>query len=177
MAGKQESLTDYYEQAKDIARIEKELGIELWDRVSIERSGDKEGEHIALYSYDLPRSIAEKYEWVIRWRTAKLQCQYPRYTVRWYHGLYRKIAGENIGMQEDLDKFIASKALVTKQQRKLERYIAQEKSNNMFFDESSDEEIINIKAKIERNKLMVSQAEERLKKKVEQFKNHHLLEN
>ena len=80
-------------------------------------------------------------------------------------------------MQEDLDKFIASKALVTKQQRKLERYIAQEKSNNMFFDESSDEEIINIKAKIERNKLMVSQAEERLKKKVEQFKNHHLLEN
>lgn len=173
MAGKQESLSDYYEEAKEIARIEKELGIEMWDRVSIERSGDKEGEHIALYSYDLPRSIAEKYEWVLRWRTAKLQCQYPRYIVWCYHGLYRKIAGENIGMQEDLDKFIASKAQLSKQQRRLDEYIAYEKENNIFFDESADEQVVKVKAKIERNRQIVAEAEARLIEKVKQYKAKH----
>lgn len=173
MAGKQESLSDYYEEAKEIARIEKGLGNEMWDRVSIERSGDKEGEHIALYSYDLPRSIAEKYEWVLRWRTAKLQCQYPRYTVRCYHGLYRKIAGENIGMQEDLDKFIASKAQLSKQQRRLDEYIAHEKENNIFFDESADEQVVKVKAKIERNRQIVAEAEARLIEKVKQYKAKH----
>ena len=173
MAGKQESISDYYEEAKEIARIEKELGIEMWDRVSIERSGDKEGEHIALYSYDLPRSIAEKYEWVLRWRTAKLQCQYPRYTVRCYHGLYRKIAGENIGMQEDLNKFIASKAQLSKQQRRLDEYIAHEKENNIFFDESADEQVVKVKAKIERNRQIVAEAEARLIEKVKQYKAKH----
>ena len=173
MAGKQESLSDYYEEAKEIARIEKGLGIELWDRIAIERDGDKYYERIQLYSYDLPRSIAEKYEWVIRWRAAKLQCQYPRYCVRIYHSPYRKIAGDNIGMQSDLDKFIASKAQLSKQQRRLDEYIAHEKENNIFFDESADEMVVKVKAKIERNRQIVAEAEARLIEKVKQYKAKH----
>ena len=56
--------------AKEIAKVEKELNIEHWDYITISRNGDKEGSDITLYQYDLPRHIAEKYDWVIRWRTA-----------------------------------------------------------------------------------------------------------
>lgn len=142
---KQESNTDYFELAREIAKEEKALGIEHWDLITICRDGDKEGEYIHLYSYDLPRKIADRYDWVIRWRTAKLQCQYPRYQVRCYHSPYRKVCGKNIGMQEDLRHFIAAKAQVSRKNRQLNEYIQAQKESNMFFDETRDENIIALK--------------------------------
>ena len=169
---KQESISDYYEMAKEIAKVEKELDIEHWDVITICRTGDKEGDYVGLYKYDLPRRIAEKYDWCIRWRTARFQCQYPRYNVRCYHSPYRKVMGDNIGMQEDLNKFIAAKALVSKQKNRLEKYIAKQKES-IFYDEATDELTIQAKAKLERNIQNVAQAEARLIEKVKQFKAQH----
>lgn len=173
MAGKQESLQDYFLMAKEIAKEEKKLGIEHWDDISIERNGDKWGEYIRLYHYDLPRQLAEKYEWVIRWRAAKLQCQNPRYCVRIYHCPYKKVMGMNIGMQKDIDVFVAAKAQYSKQKRNLEEYISKQKASNMFFNEDTDEEVVRFKAKLKRKKENIELAESRLVEKVKQYKMQH----
>ena len=170
MAGKQESLQDYFMEAKEIAREEKKLGIEHWDMISIERDGDKAGEYISLYRYDLPRHIAEKYDWVVRWRAARLQCQYPRYCIRIYHCPYKKVMGVNIGIQKDIDTFVAAKAQYTKQKRFLDDYISKQKATNMFFNEDTDQEVVNSKAKLESKKENIEQAEARLIEKVKQYK-------
>lgn len=169
---KQESISDYYEMAKEIAKVEKQLNIEHWDVITISRTGDKEGDYVRLFQYDLPRHIADKYDWVIRWRTARFQCQYPRYYVLCSHSPYRKVMGNNIGMQEDLNTFIAAKALVTKQKNRLEKYIAKQKES-LFYDETTDELTMQGKAKLERNIQNVAQAEARLIEKVKQFKAQH----
>ena len=173
MASKQESLSDYYQMAKEIAKVEKELDIEHWDWITISRKGDKEGEHITLYHYDLPRHIAEKYDWVIRWRTAKLQCEYPRYCVGCFHSPYSKVMGANIGMQKDLNTFVAAKAQYTKQQRELDSYVKHEKEVNMFFNEDTDVQLIKVKEKLARKRENVIQAEARLIEKVKQYKENH----
>lgn len=80
--------------------------------------------------------------------------------------------GDNIGMQEDLNKFIAAKALVSKQKNRLEKYIAKQKET-IFYDEATDELTIQAKAKLERNIQNVAQAEARLIEKVKQFKAQH----
>lgn len=171
MAGRQETITDYFQLAKEIAKVEKELGIEQWDFVVIERDGDREGDHIKLYTYDLPRHIAEKYEWVIRWRAARLQCQFPRYTVRYCHSPYRKVMGENIGMQNDINVFVAAKAQVSRQKRALQEYITFRRANDMFFDEANDDSVIKAKAKLAQKQEAVQKAEARMIEKVKQYKN------
>ena len=169
----QESIQDYFLMAKEIAKTEKELSIERWDNVTICRTGDKEGDSIRLYHYDLPRHIAEKYDWVVRWRAARLQCQYPRYRVTVYHSPYSKVMGANIGMQHDIDTFVAAKAQVTRQQRNIDAYISYQKKSNMFFDEDTDEKLIKAKAKLLKKKENVEQAEKRLMEKVKQYKQQH----
>ena len=175
MARKHEPLHDYFMMAKEIAKEEKKLGIEHWDSISIEREGDKAGEYVGLYHYDLPRQIAEKYDWVIRWRAARLQCQHPRYCVMVYHSPYKKVMGVNIGMQKDIDTFVAAKAQYTKQKRTLDDYISRQKATNIFFSEDTDEEVVKIKAKLERKKENIEQAEARLIEKVEQYKKRYNL--
>ena len=152
--------------AKEIAKVEKELSIEQWDFVTIERNGDKECEHIRLYSYNLPRRVVEKYEWVIRWRAARLQCQYPRYTITVRHGIYKKVIGENIGMQKDIDIFVAAKAQLSKQKRALAEYIEYQRNNNMFYNEETDEQTLKYKAKLAIKEQNVADAEARLIEKV-----------
>lgn len=169
MASKQESNQDYFERAKAIARAERELGFEQWDKISIEREGDKPGEYVRLYGYDLPRKMAERYEWVIRWRAARLQCQYPRYTVRVFHSLYRRIKGANIGMQQDIDRFISAKAQVSRLENALEDYVAEQKENNLFYDEATDLLTVKSRAKLAAKRDNVAQAEARLKEKVRTY--------
>lgn len=169
----QETILDYFLMAKEIAKTEKELSIERWDKITIYRAGDKEGDSIFLYHYDLPRHIAEKYDWVIRWRAARLQCRYPRYRITVYHSPYSKVMGENIGMQKDIDTFVAAKAQFTKQQHDIDGYISYQKANNMFFDEDTDEQLKKAKAKLLRKKESIEQAECRLMEKVKQYKQQH----
>ena len=166
----QETIPEYFLMAKEIARTEKELSIERWDKITIYRAGDKEGDSIYLYHYDLPRHIAEKYDWVIRWRAARLQCRYPRYRITVYHSPYSKVMGENIGMQKDIDTFVAAKAQLTKQQHFIDNYIYYQKANNLFFDEDTDEQLIKARAKLLKKKEIIKQAEARLMEKVKQYK-------
>ncbi len=169
MASKQESNSAYYEMAKQIAKTEKELGFERWVRIEITVQGTTEER---AYFYDLPRDVYERREWVIRWRAARIQCQNPRRQVRTFHDYYRRMSGNDLGMQKDIDTFIAAKAAVTKQRNNLERYIASQKQD-MFFDEANDPTIQMAKRRLEEREESVRQAEIRMNKKVQEYMTQH----
>lgn len=158
---------DYYELAKEIALIEKNLHIERWVKIAI--TYKHKGREKVLYSYDLPVWQYEKWEWVIRWRKAKLQCKHPRELVSLGFDYYKKVMGYNIGMQQDIDRFVAAKARVTKHERALTAYVERQKRTNFFFSEETDELLIKAKAKLKASKESVALAEQRLINKVKYY--------
>ena len=108
--GKQESVSDFYQFAKDLSKAEKELKVERWVEVTLYYGyADKQ---VSLYHYDLPREMYLRYQWVIRWRMAKLQCQYPKQIIgiSLYH--YDKRSGESMKLNSCLSKLISAKAQV-----------------------------------------------------------------
>lgn len=72
--GKQESISDWFQMAKDLAKAEKELKIEKWVQITIEYNDEVKHEPVRLFIYDLPREVYERRRWVIRWRLARFQC-------------------------------------------------------------------------------------------------------
>lgn len=162
--GKQECVSDFYQYAKDLAKAERELKIEQWIEVTLYYGyADKQ---VSLYHYNLPREMYFRYQWVIRWRMAKLQCQYPKQIIgiSLYH--YDKCSGESIELNSCLSKLISAKAQITKAERRMNEYIEYNCQNNMFFDESTDEELVKFREKLERKKSIVAECEKRLEKLV-----------
>ena len=168
--GKQESLSDYYQFAKDLAKAEKELKIENWVQISICYGYGHQS--VILYTYDLPREVYERRMWVIRWRMAKLQCQYPKQIVSTSLYFYDKRSGESLEVSSCLSKLISAKAQITKAERKMNEYIEHNRQNNMFFDENTDEELVKFREKLERKKLECAECENRLELLVERRRNN-----
>lgn len=163
--GKQESVSDFYQYAKDLAKAEKELKVNRWVEVTLYYGyADKQ---VSLYHYNLPREMYFRYQWVIRWRMAKLQCQYPKQIIgiSLYH--YDKRSGESMELNSCLFKLISAKAQVTKAERMMNKYIEYNRQNNLFFDKDTDDELVKFKVKLERKKLECSECEKRLEKLVE----------
>lgn len=172
MAGNQETMADYYEMAKEIAREEKELKVERWVLISLVRQVGGSGQQLdKMKTYDLPVRMKERWEWVIRWRRAWLQCRYPRDIIVETSSYYRKVDGCDIGMHVDLARFIAAKAQFTRQQKIVDEY-RREKSeeNDLFYDESADEQLQAMLMKLGRKEKEILAAGERLAKKVEEYK-------
>lgn len=113
--GRQENLSDYYEMAKYEAKAERELKVESWFHVTIQYHDDN-GNYVILYTYALPKEMYFKYDWVIRWRIAKLQCKYPRYCVYSSISFYDKRSGE-LMFDSCLRKLISAKAKVSKAEK------------------------------------------------------------
>lgn len=166
---KQESVSDFIQMAKDYAKAEKELGVQRWVFISIEKaagSGNKE----RLFSYDLPREVYESRRWVIEWRRSRFVCKYPKGNVTCYTCYYDKRLGTDIRLNEDLQRLISAKAQVTKVQRKIDEYVAYNRANNMFFDEHTDADLQKAREKLSMRVADVQAAEERLKLKIKQIK-------
>ena len=168
--GKQESVSDFYQYAKDLAKAERELKVEQWVEVTIYYGyADKQ---VSLYHYNLPREMYLRYQWVIRWRKAKLQCQYPKQTVSTSLYFYDKRSGESLEVDFCLSKLVSAKAQVTKAERMMREYIEYNRQNNLFFDEETDEELVKFKDKLERKKLECAECEKRLELLVERRRNN-----
>lgn len=168
--GKQESMDDWFQMAKDYAKVEKELKIENWVQISI--CYDHGHQSVTLYSYDLPREVYERRMWVIRWRVARLQCQHPRNDVYTSFYYYDKRSGESLEVSSCLSKLISAKAQITKAERKMNEYIEHNRQNNMFFDENTDEELVKFREKLERKKIECAECEKRLELLVERRRNN-----
>lgn len=143
----QERIDDWWEYAKDLARAERELQIERWVYISIEYK-DEAGRKCRLHSYDLPRELHERYRWVIRWREARLQCQYPRENINTYYSYYDKRTGLRTDFNSCLMKLAAAKAQITRAERKEAEYLAYQRLNNLFFDEQTDEQLFKFRQKL-----------------------------
>ena len=164
----QERIDDFIQLAKDYAKAEKELEVQHWVFISIERT-DGRCNYERLFCYDLPREVYERRRWVIEWRKSKLVCQYPKGNVRVFHCYYDKRLGLNMRMNDDLKRLISAKAQVTKVQRKIEEYVAYNRANNMFFDENTDTDLQKAREKLATKIANVQAAEERMKLKIKQI--------
>lgn len=162
----QESISDFMEIARDYAKAEKELDVQHWVYIGIERI-DANGNRVRIFSYDLPREVYERRNWVVRWRIARLQCQYPKQYVECFHSYYDRRSGEILGFESCLSKLISAKAQVTKAERTMLDYIDRNRQHNLFFDEATDEDLVKFRDKLERKKAHVTECEKRLEQLVE----------
>ena len=166
----QERIDDFMQLVKDYAKAEKELEVQHWVFISIERT-DGNCNYERLFIYDLPREVYERRRWVIEWRRSRLVCRYPKGNVRCYFSYYDKRLGNDIRLNEDLRRLISAKAQVTKIQRKIDEYVAYNRTNNLFFDEKTDEDLRKAREKLLAKMFAVQSAEERLKLKIKQIYN------
>lgn len=162
----QERIDDWWEYAKDLARAERELQIERWVYISIEYTNEA-GRKCRLHSYDLPRELHERYRWVIRWREAKLQCQYPRENINTYYSYYDKRTGLRTDFNSCLMKLAAAKAQITRAERKEAEYLADQRLNNLFFDEQTDEQLLQFHEKLRMKKEKYAALEHQIHSEVE----------
>ena len=162
--GKQESVSDFYQYAKDLARAEKDLMIDRWVEVTLYY--EYENKQVSLYRYNIPREMYFRYQWVIRWRMAKLQCQHPKQIVSANLYFYDRHSGESMEVNSCLSKLISAKARVTKAERKMNEYIEYNRQHNLFFDEETDEDLVKFKDKLERKKIECTECEKRLEQLV-----------
>ena len=163
--GKQESMDDWFQMDKDLAKAEKELKIENWVQISICYGHGHQS--VILYTYNLPREVYERRMWVIRWRVARLQCQHPRNDVYTSFYYYDKRSGESLEVSSCLRKLISAKAQITKAERRMNEYIEHNHQNNLFFDENTDEELVKFREKLKRKELECAECEKRLELLVE----------
>lgn len=168
--GKQENMGDWFQTDKDMAKAEKELEIENWVQISICCGHGHQS--VILYTYNLPREVYERRMWVIRWRVARLQCQYPRNDVYTSFYYYDKRSGDSLEVSSCLSKLISAKAQITKAERRMNEYIEQNRQNNLFFDENTDEELIKFREKLEHKKIECAECEKRLELLVERRRNN-----
>lgn len=162
-------MKDWMQYAKDMAKAEKELRIEIWVIISFYRR-TTDGENILIFRYDLPKRLADKYGWVIDWRRARLVCQYPKGRVYHTYSSYDRHSGEDYSFGSDLCRLASAKAQVTKVRRSIEEYTGWQKQNNLFFDENTDEKLRKALCKLKMKEENVREAENRLHEKVKRYR-------
>ena len=91
---------DWMQAAKDLAKAEKDLGVQKWVLITFYRKNEK-GESEKIFEYDLPRELWIKWNWVINWRRAKLICMFPRGEVYNTMSFYDKRSGYETGIMVD----------------------------------------------------------------------------
>ena len=156
---------DWMQAAKDLAKAEKDLGVQKWVLITFYRKNEK-GEAEKIFEYDLPRELWIKWNWVVNWRRAKLICMFPRGEVYNTMSFYDKRSGYETSINTFIGRLISAKAQATKVQRSIDNYIAWNRRNNMFFDENTDEKLIILRGKLFAKINNIHEAEERLKSKI-----------
>lgn len=163
-------IDEWTQYAKDLAKAERELKIEHWVCISFEIQTGTGIANIQLHHLDLPRHMLDRWLWVINWRRAKFICQYPKENVLTYFSYYDKKTGLDTGFNSLLYCLSATKAQVTKVERRMAEYIEYNRQNNIFFDEETDEQLLKVSDKLNQKKLNVEKMLLQLKEEVEQHR-------
>jgi hypothetical protein len=131
-------MNEYFEQQRAEEQVEKELNVNRWVIISIGyRSRDYKTPDVLLYKYNIPVYLKEKYDWVIRWRAAKIQCRHPKeYICTWYTHYDRRTS---LRLEHDslYTKIIAAKAWLTRARNKVKKY-EEERGRTLFHDFEND---------------------------------------
>lgn len=165
----QEKMDDWMQYAKDLAKAERELGIEHWIYITFEiRNEDRNRE--VLHKIDIPRDMLDRWRWLIEWRKAKLVCKYPRKRVQVYHCFYDKRTGLQTGFDFLLGKVSSAKAQITKVERAIARYIDYKTHNDLFFNIDTDEQLLKAYGKLEQKKTNYQKMYDVLQEEVKKHK-------
>lgn len=157
---------NFMEYARDLAKAEKELGIEHRVHISFEyRTADRE--RVILHKLDLPREMLDRWWWVIEWRKSKLICLYPRMGVQVYYSYYDKRSGLETCFGSLLAKLSSAKAQVTRVKRAIVEYTEFNTHNNLFFNADTDEQLIKAQAKLKQKISNVHKMELQLQQETE----------
>ena len=144
----QENMGGWMEYAREYAKSQREMGIEKWVCITIEYR-TMERERVILFRYDLPRDIYERRQWVVRWRHARLLCQYPKENVQTYFSYYDRRTGLGMDFGSALSRLSAAKAQITIAVRKEQEYVEYQRQNNLFFNENDDEQLAKFRRKLQ----------------------------
>ena len=144
----QENMGDWMEYAREYAKAQREMKIEKWVCITIEYR-TKERQRVVLFRYDLPRDIYERHPWVVRWRHARLLCQYPKENIQTYFSYYDRRTGLSMDFGSVLSRLSAVKAQITIARRKEQEYLEYQRQNNMFFNEVEDETLAKFRRKLQ----------------------------
>ncbi|MDH6309996.1 hypothetical protein M2451_002886 [Dysgonomonas sp. PFB1-18] len=167
----QESMEDWMQDAKDLAKVERELKIEHWVYITFEVRDENRSREV-LHIIDLPRAMLDRWRWVIEWRRAKLVCKYPRKKIMVYHCAYDKRTGLQTGFDFLLSKVASAKAQITKVERRIAEYTDYMTHNDLFFNPETDERLLKANAKLEQKKKNYNEAYAILQAEVEKHKNN-----
>lgn len=138
---------DWVQEAKDLARAERELQIDRWVYITFEyRNADRS--RVVLHKIDIPQKMLDRWHWLIDWRKAKLICRYPRKGVQVFYCYYDKRTGLQVGFDHLLSRVAAIKAQVTKTERRITQYVGYMTHNDLFFDPATDERLRCVKEKL-----------------------------
>lgn len=162
----QERMDDWMEYARELARAERELRVERWVFISIECK-DEAGNPIRLHSDDLPRELHERYRWVVRWRVSRLQCLHPKEDIHPYFSYYDKRTGLSTELDSALSKLSAAKAQISIAERKEKEYIEYQRANNLFFDETTDGQLLRFREKLRMKKEKYTALEQQIRSEIE----------
>ena len=143
----QEKMDDWMQDAKDLAKAERELKIEHWVYITFEIRDEDRNREI-LHIIDIPRAMLDRWRWVIEWRRAKLVCKYPRKHIWVYHCAYDKRTGLQTGFDFLLGKVTSAKAQITKVERAIAKYTDYMTHNDLFFNIDTDEKLLKSKSKL-----------------------------
>lgn len=125
---------------KDDITIEKYVSCTIgMHRMLPDGTHDHLGVRCVLKTYDLPRDLFFRKQWVIRWRQSQLQCLYPKCNVQTSIGFYDKKTGLGVGAGSAYWKLRSAKGMVTKVANALAEYEAEQ--NKLLIWESDRDEI------------------------------------
>lgn len=165
----QESIHEFYEMVRAEKKAAFEVKAEKWYKITIEAT-IRPGERKTFYTYDVPDSFLNKYDWVFRWRRAKIQCLHPKLCMTQYICPYYKKEGVLFEYHNSvLSKYIAAKARVTRQQKKVDEYLFSQQSS-LFFNPDEDQQLQKILGKLQSAKAMLAQMEKQIDTIVKEHK-------
>lgn len=95
------------------------------------------------------------------------QYLYPQRQINTYYSYYDKRTGLRTDFNSGLSKLSAAKAQISIAERKEREYIQYQRRNNMFFDESTDEQLIRFREKLRMKKEKYAALGHRIRSEVE----------
>lgn len=164
---KSNDIYGWMQDLKELAEAGKSLEIIPYVSVFFELKKKGAYESQVLHTLDMPRSMLDRWRWLIRWREARFQCIYPRDDVHCSYCFYDKKSGLSLEWNSLLSRLSSTKAQVTKVERAILEYIDFQKANNLFFDEQADEVLNKAYRKLEQKKRNLHNLQKEVEKEVE----------
>jgi hypothetical protein len=164
-----DALKDYFEQQEAEKAVEKELNVNRWVVVSIGyRSRDYKSPDVLLFKYDIPVYLREKYDWVIRWRAARIQCQYPKQDICTWYTNYDKKTSLRLGHDSLYTRIISAKAWLTRARNKVKKY-EEERNKTLFHDFENDPIWLDAMQKVKAKEERLADLQEVLRTETEKY--------